>query len=97
DKPASNGAESVLVGHLTLVGPTVGAAIKQGELLGEVNAPSKMNGNYAHIHISTTRSKHCAGQTIPLDKAFGNNDACNFKDKGKEEQQWRKTQLIRDK
>ncbi len=88
---ASNGAKSVMLGHLDINGfVSRGDAVKQGALLGRVNTPSARNGNYAHIHIATYDNKLCAGKSLPLNDVFGG--TCNFTSNDSKEQ-WRGTRV----
>ncbi len=90
-KTASNGAKSVMLGHLDINDfVSKGDTVKQGALLGRVNTPSTRNGNYAHIHISTYDNELCAGKSLPLNDVFGG--TCNFTSDGSKAQ-WRGTQV----
>jgi len=93
DKSAENGAQSVMLGHLSLQdGLGMGSSIRQGQLLGKVNAPSAVNGAYAHIHISMYKSSTCQGNSIALGKVFGG--SYDFSANGSA-QQWRGTRFSR--
>ncbi|CAA6820390.1 MAG: Unknown protein [uncultured Thiotrichaceae bacterium] len=94
DETASNGANSILLGHLNFSGfVSTLDQVKQGDLIGVVNAPSVVNGAYAHIHISSHASSLCNDDSIPLNSVFGG--SYNFTDNGNE-QQWRGTTVSRD-
>lgn len=76
-KTTVNGANSVMLGHLTLnsnIAVGVNApSISQGSIIGTLNSPAALNGNYAHIHMSSYPSVDCSGTSIPFGKAFGGN------------------------
>ncbi|MCB1621856.1 MAG: PPC domain-containing protein [Thiothrix sp.] len=93
DKVAGNGGRSVMLGHLSLQdGLGMGSVVKSGQLLGTVNAPSAMNGAYAHIHVSMYQSATCQGSSMALGKVFGG--SYDFSTDGST-QQWRGTRVSR--
>lgn len=72
DKVASNGAKSVMLGHLTLrSGVSVGSSVSQGDIVGTLNSPVTLNGNYSHIHMGSYSSSSCYGTSIPFGTVFG--------------------------
>lgn len=89
---ASNDAQSMLLGHITLDGLSARDTVTLGQEIGTVNGASEFNGGYAHIHISMYESDTCQGESIALDDVFDGDH--NFSSDGSE-QQWRGTELTR--
>ncbi|MGB0847259.1 MAG: hypothetical protein ACPGSM_11075, partial [Thiolinea sp.] len=92
DETASNKANSLLLGHITLDGLQAGDKVTMGQEIGTVNGASNFNGRYSHIHISMYESSTCQGESIALNDVFDGQH--NFTSDGSE-QQWRGIELSR--